>query len=109
MRRALEGIGCFTGGTCTLRTHCLLPAKGLGLAMKRLRLILGIAACLLSLLGAAKPKVVNFGRWMTVKWLVGAQEEKALELKIRPLMVNGEAKFFSIGESHDITQQLFVV
>lgn len=68
-----------------------------------------ITLCLLPLLGAAKPKVINFGRWTTVKWLVGAQEEKALELKVRPLMVNGEVKFMSTGESHEITPQLFVV
>lgn len=77
--------------------------------MKRLCFILGLALGLTALLGAAKPKVVNFGRWMTVKWLVGAQEETTLELKVRPLMVNGEVKFFSTGETHDITQQLFVV
>ena len=77
--------------------------------MKRLCFILGLLVCSAILLGAAKPKVVNFGRWMNVKWLVGAQEETALELKVRPLMVNGEVKFFSTGESHDITQQVFVV
>ena len=77
--------------------------------MKRLCFILGLALALIFLLGAAKPKVVNFGRWMAVKWLVGDQEEKTLELKVRPLMVNGEVKFFSTGESHDITPQLFVV
>ena len=77
--------------------------------MKRLCFILGLVLALIFLLGAAKPKVVNFGRWMAVKWLVGAQEEKTLELKVRPLMVNSEVKFFSTGESHDITPQLFVV
>ncbi len=77
--------------------------------MRRLCSILGLALCLAALPVAAKAKVVNFGRWMTVKWLVGAQEEKTLELKVRPLLVNGEVKFFSTGESHNITQQLFVV
>jgi hypothetical protein len=60
-------------------------------------------------MGAAKPKIITFGRTMTVKWLVGANEETALDLKVRPLTINGEVKFFSTGESHDITQQLFVV
>jgi hypothetical protein len=77
--------------------------------MRKLCVILGLTICLVATLGAAKAKVVNFGRWMTVKWLVGAQEEKALDFKVRPLMVNGEVKFFSTGDSHDITQQLFVV
>lgn len=79
------------------------------MVMKRLCFILGLALCLAALLGAAKPKVVSFGRGLTVKWLVGANEETTLELKVRPLTVNGEVKFFSTGESHDITQQLFVV
>ncbi len=77
--------------------------------MKRACFISGLCLACLLLLGAAKPKVVSFGRWMSVKWLVGAQEETALELKVRPLLVNGEVKLFSTGESHDITQQLFVV
>lgn len=81
--------------------------------MRRTGSILGWGLCitvgLLTLLGASKPKVINFGRWTTVKWLVGAQEEKALELKVRPLMVNGEVKLMSTGESHEITPQLFVV
>ncbi|HUS18259.1 MAG TPA: hypothetical protein VMZ25_01295 [Terriglobales bacterium] len=70
---------------------------------------MGLVLSFVALLGAAKPKVVNFGRWLTVKWLVGAQEEKTLDLKVRPLLVNGEVKFFSTGESHDITQGLFAV
>lgn len=77
--------------------------------MKRVCFILGLATLASLLLGAAKPKIVSFGRTMSVKWLVGAQEETALELKVRPLTVNAEVKFFSTGESHDITQQLFVV
>jgi hypothetical protein len=77
--------------------------------MKRVCFILGLAILACLLLGAAKPKVVSFGRTMSVKWLVGPQEETALELKVRPLTVNAEVKFFSTGDSHDITQQLFVV
>jgi len=77
--------------------------------MRRLRAILGLSLCLATLLGAAKPKIITFGRWMTVKWLVGTQEETSLELKVRPLLVNGEVKFMSTGDSHDITSQVFVV
>lgn len=77
--------------------------------MKRACFISGLVLAGLLLSGAAKSKVVSFGRWMSVKWLVGAQEETALELKVRPLLVNGEVKLFSTGESHDITPQLFVV
>jgi hypothetical protein len=76
--------------------------------MKRLSFILALLLAALLLLGAAKPKVITFGRWMAVKWMVGPQEEKALELKVRALMVNGEAKMFTTGETHDITQNQFV-
>ncbi len=80
--------------------------------MRRVCSILGLMLCLAAApitVAMAKAKVINFGRWLTVKWLVGAQEEKALELKVRPLLVNGEVKLMTTGESHDITQQLFVV
>lgn len=77
--------------------------------MRRASFILGVILVSALVAGAAKPKIVTFGRWMTVKWLVGPQEETALDLKIRPLTVNGEVKFFSTGLPHDITQQLFVV
>lgn len=77
--------------------------------MRRIFSILGLALCLAALPVAAKAKVINFGRWMTVKWMVGPQEQTTLELKVRPLMVNGEVKFMSTGESHDITPQIFVV
>ena len=77
--------------------------------MKRACFILGVVVLSTLAAAAAKPKVVGFGRWMSVKWLVGPQEETTLDLKIRPLTVNGEVKFFSTGQPHDITQQLFVV
>jgi hypothetical protein len=88
---------------------CGLKNKGLRFAMRRVCFILGLAIALTALIGAAKPKVLTFGRWMTVKWPVGPQEEQVLEFKVRPLMVNGEVKLFTTGETHDITQPTFVV
>jgi hypothetical protein len=57
----------------------------------------------------AKPKVITFGRWTSVQWMVGSDERQALALRVRPLMVNGEVKEFTIGEPHDITDRVFVV
>jgi hypothetical protein len=62
-----------------------------------------------SVFSAAKPKVVSFGRWLSVKWMVGAIEDQEMELKVRPLLVNGEIKAYSSGEAHDITDKVFVV
>ncbi len=58
---------------------------------------------------AAKTKVISFGRWLTVKWMVGAAEDQPVEIKVRALLVNGEAKEFTLGEPHQVTDRLFVV
>ncbi len=58
---------------------------------------------------AAKPKVITFGRWTSVKWMVGTNADIPLDLKIRPLLVNGELKEFTTGEAHDVTDRMFVV
>jgi len=58
---------------------------------------------------AAKPHVVSFGKWQSVKWFVGATQEKALDLKVRPLYIDGKLKEYSVGQTHDVTERLFVV
>jgi hypothetical protein len=58
---------------------------------------------------AAKPKVITFGRWTTVQWWVGADDRKSLDLRVRPLLVNGEVKEFTTGEPHEITDKVFVI
>jgi len=70
-----------------------------------------VAAMLLvsALLVAAKAKTVSFGRWFTVKWMVGPEEKTEREFKVRALLVNGEAKEFTTGDPHDITDGVFVV
>lgn len=57
---------------------------------------------------ATKPKIVAFGRWMTVKWSATGGEETA-EMKVRPLLVNGEVKEYTAGEPHAVTERTFVV
>jgi hypothetical protein len=58
---------------------------------------------------SAKPRIITFGRWLMVKWMVGATEDKPVEIKVRALMVNGEAKEFTLGEPHDVTDRVFVI
>ncbi len=58
---------------------------------------------------AAKPKVISFGRWMPVKWMVGANADVSIDLKVRPLLVNGEVKEYTTGDPHDVTDRIFAV
>ncbi len=58
---------------------------------------------------AAKPHVISFGKTTTVKWLVGLDEEKAVDLKVRPLFVDTRVKEYTTGPARDITDRLFVV
>jgi hypothetical protein len=57
----------------------------------------------------AKPKVIAFGRWTSVQWMVGSDERTAMNLKVRPLIVNGEVKEMTVGVPHDVTDRVFVV
>ncbi|HTS38682.1 MAG TPA: hypothetical protein VMH04_23620 [Candidatus Solibacter sp.] len=59
----------------------------------------------------AKVHVISFGKWSTVAWFAGtgAENEKPLTLKVRPLMVDGRVKEFFLGAPHEVTDRLFVV
>jgi hypothetical protein len=59
--------------------------------------------------GATKPHVVSFGKWTSIKWCVGPDEAKCLDLKVRALYVDSRVKEFTLGAPHDITERLFVV
>jgi hypothetical protein len=59
--------------------------------------------------GAAKPHVVSFGKWTTIKWCVGPDETKCLDLKMRALYVDGRARESTLNGAHEITERLFVV
>jgi len=52
---------------------------------------------------------VTFGRWMTVKYYAGPEETTALDLKVRPLLVNNEIKEYTTGEAHEVSDHVFVV
>jgi hypothetical protein len=60
-------------------------------------------------LGAPKPHVISFGKSLSVKWYVGTDEAKPLDLKIRPLYVDTRLKEYATGTPHDVTDHLFVV
>ena len=58
---------------------------------------------------AAKPKVITFGKWLQVKWVVGMNGDTTIPLKVRALMVNNDVKEFTTGEFHQVTDRVFVV
>lgn len=59
---------------------------------------------------ALKTHSVGLGKWNTVKWLTGDRDNgKPEDLKIRPLIVDGRNKEWTIGSAHEVTERTFVV
>jgi hypothetical protein len=61
--------------------------------------------------GVTKPHVITFGKWTAVQWSpnTAASDDKPLNLKVRPLLVDARVKEFTLGAPHDVTDRLFVV
>ena len=55
-----------------------------------------------------KSKVITFGKPMTVKLFLGPTEDKTIDMKVRGLYVDGNLKEFTTGDSHEVTDRLFV-
>jgi len=77
--------------------------------MRKLLLLAAIACLAAGDTYAAKQHVVVLGKAMPVKLFVRTNEDKSIDLKVRPLMVDGKIKEFTTGESHDVTEQTFVI
>ncbi len=58
---------------------------------------------------ATKPHVVTFGAWHIVKWFSPSSEDRAVELKVRAILVDGKVKEYTTGAAHDVTERVFVV
>jgi hypothetical protein len=75
-------------------------------------MIMGICACLLWLesasFSAPKPHSVSFGKWTSIRLVVDG-EEKQIDARVRPLLVDGRTKEFTVGQPHDVTERTFVV
>ena len=74
----------------------------------------GLLACVLVLLsaeGVAAPRrhTIGFGKWMTVKWSASAAKDAATEMKVRPLYVDGRLHEYTVGDLHEVTDQVLVV
>ena len=77
--------------------------------MRRLALIALLVVPLALAQGAPKTHMVVFGKWTPVKLFLGPNEDKAMDMKIRSLYVDGRLREFTTGEPHDITDRVFVV
>jgi hypothetical protein len=71
--------------------------------------LFGLVALTSAAFAAAKPHSISFGKWTTIKWCAGANENQCLDLKVRGLYVDGRARESTLSASHDITERLFVV
>jgi hypothetical protein len=77
-----------------------------------MRQISGVALFLVLIVtanAASKPHIVAFGKWQTVTWSAVGREKHPLELKMRPLYVDGKTKEYTTGSPRDITEKVFVV
>src|SRR5438045_1362157 len=90
---------------------CALPIRGVyACGMKT---FVGFVACIVfcTNAGYAAPKqhVVVLGKWTAIKWLPEDNESKPVDLRIRPLYVDGRTREFTLGPAHDVTERAFVV
>jgi len=60
-------------------------------------------------MAATKTHTVAFGKWTTIKWMIGSNEDQPIDLRIRALLIDGHAKEYTVGTPHDITERIFVV
>ncbi|MFB3918363.1 MAG: hypothetical protein ACE14M_16660 [Terriglobales bacterium] len=57
----------------------------------------------------SKPHVITFGRPITVKLFLGTTDDKSVNMRVRPLYVDGRLKEFTTGAPHDVTPSTFTV
>ena len=77
--------------------------------MRRALLFLAVVVMILSAAATGKVHVVSLGKATPVKLPIGPSEQESLDITVRPLLVDGQVKDFTTGESHDVTDREFVV
>lgn len=77
------------------------------------RIALPLSLLLLGFVSAAdaavKAHVLTFGKAMPVKLFVGPEEDKSLDITVRPLYLDSKLREFTTGDAHDVTDRVFVV
>jgi hypothetical protein len=57
----------------------------------------------------AKSHVITFGKVIPVTWFSANDETQPRILKVRPLLVDGRMREYTLGSTHEVTERLFVV
>lgn len=58
---------------------------------------------------AARQHVITFGKAMTVKLFLGPGGDRTTPMKVRSLLIDGNVREFTTGESHTVTDRVFAV
>ncbi|HJX01315.1 MAG TPA: hypothetical protein VJ453_14175, partial [Terriglobales bacterium] len=58
---------------------------------------------------APRAHSIAFGPWVNVRLFVGPEADRAQQMKIRSLSVDGHLREFTIGAPHEVTDRVFVV
>jgi hypothetical protein len=77
--------------------------------MRYLRLILVLLVLAPVAHSASKLHIMSLGKPTPVKLLLGASEEKSVNITIRPLFLDTKLKEYTTGPAHDITDRVFVI
>jgi len=74
---------------------------------------MGVFVCLAlfrgTSLSAPKLHLVSFGKWSSIRITEEVEQPKTIDMRVRPLLVDGRMKEFTAGIAHDITDRTFVV
>lgn len=60
-------------------------------------------------MAAARGHLITFGPWIKVHLFIGPEADRVQDMKTRSLNIDGRSREFTIGESHDVTDRIFVV
>jgi hypothetical protein len=77
--------------------------------MRRAPIFCAVLVLSLSTAALTKVHVVSLGKPVPVKLPAGPSEEKSIDITVRPLIIDGQVKDFTTGDSHDVTDREFVV
>ncbi len=58
---------------------------------------------------ARRPHSIKLGKSLPVKLFVGPTDDKVLDMVVRPLLVDGDIRDYTVGEPQDITEDTFVI
>ncbi len=58
---------------------------------------------------ARRPHSIKLGKSLPVKLFLGPTDENVVDMVVRPLLVDGEIRDFTVGEMQDITEDTFVI